>query len=140
MMFGFHGDMYNFLIIWIVLAFLLSIYVVNDAAKYGENGMLWGVIIFVMPMMGIIIYLVVRSTSLRQKSYSNTVHTTPPYREQYSPVISKTSLQKPNAKTILDGNESNLTKFQFCTSCGGKNSIEAMYCNSCGSKIIREIQ
>ncbi|MHA2275985.1 MAG: hypothetical protein ACXAC2_09475 [Candidatus Kariarchaeaceae archaeon] len=140
MMFGFHGNMYNYLVIWIIIAFLLSIYVVNDAAKFGENGILWGVITFIMPMMGIIIYLIVRSTSFAQRSQFNTVNTTPPYREQYSPVISKPSFQKPIAKTRLERNEPTLTNFQFCTSCGGKNSIEAVHCNSCGSRIISEIQ
>jgi ABC-type transport system involved in multi-copper enzyme maturation permease subunit len=138
-MFGFHGNMYNYLLVWIVVAFLLSIYVVNDAARFEENGMLWGIITFVMPMMGILIYLVVRSTSFSTKTQNNATKTSNSNYEQYRPIkrMSSSLQQNPISTGVgTEKHENDMFDILYCSYCGVKNNVDAAYCHSCGTQII----
>lgn len=123
--------MWNYWIFGIFGLLFLAIYVANDANQYGENGMLWGIVVLFVPMMGLLLYLVVRSGWTRQvQSTTNgsTHKTNPPRMEQ---VFSIDDTKETSTQSNKQNNRS-----YFCTSCGVENNPNATYCNNCGSKIL----
>lgn len=120
---GFMNFWFIFIIIWLFVA----IFVASDASKYGENGMLWGLVVMLMPMMGLLVYLVVRSNW----SYSTRqVRTSPPAQNTYSSQASKRPLDLNTQQKA-----SNPQSDQFCTNCGIRNHEGANYCRSCGTSL-----
>jgi hypothetical protein len=58
-------SLYFMFIIWFLMMLTLitiGVLVAKDANKYGENGLLWAIIVVIMPMMGLFLYLIFRST------------------------------------------------------------------------------
>jgi len=47
-------------ILWIIIAILLGIWVYRDAESRGMSGALWLIIVWLLGLIGLIIYLVVR--------------------------------------------------------------------------------
>jgi len=48
-------------LIWFVIAILIAIWVYKDAEAHGMNGVLWLIVVLVGGLIGLIIYLIVRS-------------------------------------------------------------------------------
>ena len=50
------------IVIWIVVWLVLAIWVYKDAEKHSMSGILWALIVFFLGLIGLIIYLVIRSS------------------------------------------------------------------------------
>lgn len=47
-------------VLWIIIAILLGIWVYRDAESRGMSGVLWLIVVWLLGLIGLIIYLVVR--------------------------------------------------------------------------------
>ncbi len=120
MMFDNFYPFFGFWMLAILVMLIIALLVANDAARYGENGFLWGFVVFIMPMMGLLIYAVIRS-GWNFRAPAQPVATQPTPRPAYvAPPI-----QTPAA----------MSNSIYCTICGYENPKSAAYCNKCGSKI-----
>ena len=129
---------------------IIAILVANDANNSGRNGLLWGLVTLFMPMMGLFVYLVVRSLPVQTPVVGATPVTVgapapaqwPTKQVVYQPVaqqVTRPIVQptiQPVTSTEVSDNFS--SKVQYCTSCGASNKVEAQYCNTCGSQILHE--
>lgn len=131
MMWTYNGNHMYFLGFGILV--IIAILVANDANSTGRNGLLWGLITLFMPMMGLLIYLVVRNLPAQDQGYrrESTPQKTvarPQQQVVYQPIEPQTDASEPL----------NTGKGQFCTSCGAPNKSAAEFCNNCGSRILHE--
>ena len=95
------------LIIWV----LVIVWVYRDAERRGMNGVLWALLVFIGNLIGLLIYLIVRS--------------------DYRPSLEKPhSIQScPSCQKPLDEN------FAFCPHCGAR--LQSV-CSSCGKPVEKE--
>ncbi len=105
---------------WIVLILIIiAVVIANDANNRGHNGFLWGIIVVMMPGMGILFYLAFVIANPTTKPYNDTPRT---YNtQQYTPPVS--------TETTPTG--------KFCITCGASNLDTADFCIKCGTKIPR---
>jgi len=92
------------LIIWI----FVIVWVFRDAERRGMNGVLWALLVFIGNLIGLLIYLIVRSDSLPSQ------------------------IAEPKLKTCPSCQKSVGADFAFCPHCGAR--MEGV-CSSCGKKI-----
>jgi len=97
------------LIIWI----FVIVWVYRDAERRGMNGILWGLLVFIGNIIGLLIYLILRSDSLSSQSISPTIHTKCP--ECSTPVSQK---------------------YAFCPHCGA--SMAGPVCPDCGKTVEKD--
>ena len=45
---------------WFIIGIILAIWTYRDAGSRGTSGLLWAIIVIILPILGIIIYLVIR--------------------------------------------------------------------------------
>ena len=89
------------LIIWI----FVIVWVYRDAASRGMHGILWGLLVFIGNIIGLLIYLIVRSDQL------------PPRKEEPE------TLQCPSCSRSVSQN------YSFCPHCGA--SMKGQVCPDC---------
>ena len=70
-----------------------------------------------MPMIGIIVYAIVRSSWVQPR------YNRPEYNARQT---------RRNENVVNQGS-------QYCTNCGFENALTASYCNKCGSEIYNKI-
>ncbi len=137
-MLGNFQSYFIFIVIGLVILFLVSYLVAADANSKGENGLLWGLLVFFMPMMGLFAYVIwraIQSSQARIPTQTSTTNPKPPtsthvnkpyhVNQPYAPSSNSTMVQEPVPNT--QGN--------FCTQCGHQNTPESRYCNNCGSPL-----
>jgi hypothetical protein len=95
------------LIIWI----FVIVWVYRDAERRGMNGVLWALLVFIGNLIGLLIYLIVRSDSLPSQAI------------------------EPRSKTCPSCQKSVAADFAFCPHCGAR--MEGV-CPSCGKKVEEE--
>ncbi len=125
---------------------IIAILVANDANNNGRNGLLWGLVTLFMPMMGLLVYLVVRSIPVQTSAVGSTPVQavaavpvqTPTKQVVYQPVSQPVAQPVAQSVASVTTDDSFGTKAQYCTSCGASNKVEAQYCNTCGSRILHE--
>ncbi len=88
------------LIIWLAVV----IWVYKDASRRNMDGLLWALLVFIGNIIGLIVYLIVRSTELKDLSAGQST-TCPSCQKQV------------------------MTGYAFCPNCGAKLKIA---CESCG--------
>jgi len=117
-MYNDHGYWNSYIIIIILLWVLLSIFISIDATKRGYNGILWGLVVLLMPMMGLLIYLIFISLDNRDDRRRNN---------------SRRNLTKDNRNVSKQGGNTNSsTTFNYCSNCGENLETKNKYCNNCG--------
>ena len=138
---GFWGNMNLLLVIFFIVWVVIAIIVANDASRRGENGLLWGVLVLIMPMMGIFVYLVYIAIKSSQSSTIGTSQPTfnpatqtIPSRGYINPTTPPISQPLPSVSAPVTKKESN-KKIIYCVSCGAPNNITAQYCQTCGEKL-----
>ena len=100
---------------WLVLWLLVGIWVYRDAESRGMSGVLWLLVVLVAGIIGIIIYLVVR-TDRPSGGYPSA-----PQPGYYPPTpVYRPPIAGPSSRT--------------CRSCGGPLPIAASFCPTCGGK------
>lgn len=121
MMFDNYHSFFGFWMLGILVLLVIALLVASDASKYGENGFLWGFVVFIMPMMGLLIYAVVRSGWTAR--IVSTPTTPQPVATQYTPVVNVPASAQVTPNVA------------YCTACGTPNPSDAAYCKKCGNKI-----
>ncbi len=122
----------------LVIAFIIS----QDATNRGQNGLLWGLLVFFMPMMGIVIYLIYistrppQATPLPPTQRTSTPQPRPqkPQPPQYvptQPVQPTTTQPYTTPKTTKQLNTNTI----YCTTCGAANQTSSKYCKNCGTAL-----
>jgi RNA polymerase subunit RPABC4/transcription elongation factor Spt4 len=133
---GFFGLI--FLVIWI----LVALWVHRDAESRGMEGLLWGLIVFFVQVLGLIIYLVVRTNHpvLSAKPAGLQVPTPPPPSGEAAPSPAPATpvckscgrpVEKDHAYCTACGQ--NLRP--VCSKCGKEIQREWMVCPFCGEKV-----
>ncbi|MFX1466519.1 MAG: zinc-ribbon domain-containing protein [Promethearchaeota archaeon] len=96
-----------------IVAILLAVWVYRDAERRGESGVLWLIIVLITGIIGLIIWLIVRSDK---------------------PVISSEPATKvpPPPQTVQTTQK---TDAQFCPNCGAKIQPNSSFCANCGASL-----
>lgn len=109
---------------WLILWIAVIVWVYRDAERRGMNGILWGLLVFIGNIIGLLIYLIVRSDNVPARS---------------EPPVEYTKC--PECSTPVS------PKYAFCPHCGAsmagpvcpecKKSIEKDWqaCPHCGKKL-----
>jgi hypothetical protein len=103
--FLFFPFMMVFMSVWFLLAIVLATWVYKDAEMRGENGGFWLILIIITGWIGLLIWLVVRSSK---------------------PVVSS---------GIVSNTEKTPVTFEnvFCSSCGAELPPNSLFCSNCGA-------
>lgn len=103
----------------------VTIWVFRDAESRGQNGLLWGLLVFVGNLLGMIIYLIVRSQ-------------TPTVMAQAP--LPAGSLRCPSCEKPINGSYANcpycgLSLGRECRSCGKSVDLDWRVCAYCGRQL-----
>jgi hypothetical protein len=103
--FLFFPFMMVFMLVWVLLAIVLAMWVYKDAEMRGENGALWLVLVIITGWIGLLIWLVVRTSK---------------------PIFS--------SEIISNGEKTSFTsENMFCSSCGAELPPNSLFCSNCGA-------
>ena len=100
---------------WLILWICVIVWVYRDAERRGMNGILWGLLVFIGNIIGLLIYLIVRSDNLPKESEP------PPQYVKCSGCSTPVS-----------------QKYAFCPHCGA--SMAGPVCPDCGKTVEKEWQ
>jgi hypothetical protein len=131
---GFFGLM--FLVIWIFVA----LWAHRDAESRGMEGILWGLVVFFTHLIGLVIYLVVRTNhAVLPASKSQAPTPPPPAGETAAPSVQATPVCKscgsPVEKDHVYCAACGRNLHPVCSKCGKEIQKEWIACPFCGEKI-----
>ncbi|RMG41475.1 MAG: zinc ribbon domain-containing protein [Methanobacteriota archaeon] len=132
MMFDNYHPFFGFWMLGILVLLVIALLVASDASKFGENGFLWGFVVFIMPMMGLLIYAIVRSGWVIKTS--SIPSTTVPVQTKVPTTSQPAPTQYPST-SIAVAPSTAPTDVIYCTICGTPNPNDAVFCKKCGNKI-----
>jgi len=119
------------LVIWFVIWIAIAIWVYRDAEERGMSGALWLIIVILIGLIGLIIYLVVRTDKPQygyypqQQPYQQYPQQPPP--AQPPPGDAPPAAAPPPAQPQPD--------VRFCSNCGASLPAGAGHCPNCGTKV-----
>lgn len=102
-----------FSLAWLILWICVIVWVYRDAERRGMNGILWGLLVFIGNIIGLLIYLIVRSDNLPSKSPPAAVYT-----------------KCPTCSTPVS------QKYAFCPHCGA--SMRGPVCPGCSATVEKD--
>jgi len=111
---------FAFFVIWI----LVIIWVYRDAERRGMNGVLWALLVFIGNLVGLLIYLILRSDSARGAPVERAIRTCPKCQKSVSPAF----VYCPHCGASMQND---------CPSCGKKVEEEWIVCPHCGEKLTK---
>jgi len=115
-------------LIGLVIAALIAFWVASDAKKRGMNGIGWGIGVFLICIIFLPIYLIVRKPLLAQPDGYPPPPIAPP---QYVPppqaYVPPQNVAPPPNPTGPD-----VGPHSFCANCGNKLPPNAKFCSGCG--------
>ncbi len=106
-----------FSLAWLILWICVIVWVYRDAERRGMSGILWGLLVFIGNIIGLLIYLIVRSDNLPSESES-------------SPPVQYTKC--PECSTPVS------SKYTFCPHCGA--SMAGPVCPDCRRAVEKDWQ
>ena len=119
---GWHA--YGLLGIWGLIQIVLAVWVGVDANRRGHNGILWGLLVLVTPIIGLIVYLlVVQGMAQRIGAVAATPAAAPAAAPAAVPP-EKAGPRCPGCGATID------SEFKVCPYCEA-----SLACNSCGKKV-----
>jgi hypothetical protein len=119
------------LVIWFVLWIVIAVWVYRDAEERGMSGALWLIIVILTGLIGLIIYMVVRTDTPQYGYYpqqQQPYQPYPPYQQQPPP-----GQAPPPAATAPPAQPPGAAR--FCSNCGGTLPEGAAHCPNCGAKV-----
>lgn len=111
-----------------IIAGAVAIWVATDANKRGMNGILWGIGVFLLCIVFLPIYLIVRKPVLAQPQFPGGIpggFVQPPGPPQVNPPMQTPPMQMP------PGTGGQPTH-SFCANCGAKMTPGTKFCPNCG--------
>jgi hypothetical protein len=117
-------------VVWFIIWILIAIWVYRDAEERGMSGALWLIIVIFTGLIGIIIYLVVRTDRPQYGYYpqqQQPYQPYPPYQQQPPPAQAPPPAAAPPAQPPGAA--------RFCSNCGGSLPEAAAHCPNCGAKV-----
>ncbi len=109
------------LIIWI----FVIVWVYKDAERRGMNGILWALLVFIGNLIGLLIYLIVRSDTALGEKDTGEIKAPKPCPECGDPVAAH-FIYCPNCGTRLQN---------ICPNCGKPIEESWQVCPNCGEKL-----
>ena len=103
-----------FSLVWLILWICVIVWVYRDAERRGMNGILWGLLVFIGNIIGLLIYLIVRSDNIPSTEVAQVV------------------LKCPECGTPVS------EKYAFCPHCGA--NIAGPVCPDCGKPVEKDWQ
>lgn len=114
-------------VIWFILWIIVAIWVYRDAESRGMSGALWLIIVILLGLIGLIVYVVVRTDRPQYGYYPQQQ----PYQQyQYQqppPAQPPPAAAPPPAQPQPD--------VRFCSNCGASLPPGASHCPNCGTKV-----
>ena len=105
---------------------VIAIWVASDANKRGMNGVLWGIGVFLLCIIFLPIYLIVRKPLLAEvQPYYPPLQASPPYGQQPP---GPTPTAPPPVEPGQPGH-------RFCSNCGAQLTPGSRFCPSCGRAV-----
>ncbi len=119
-------------LVWFVIWILVAVWVYRDAESRGMGGALWLIIVILLGLIGLIVYIVVRSDKpvlgmqpgyqqYQQQPYQQQYQQPPP--QQYQPPQQPPPGQQPPPSQ------------RFCQRCGTAVQPGMQFCQSCGNRL-----
>ncbi len=108
-----------FIVIWVIFL-LFAIWVYRDAESRGMSGVLWLLVVLLFPLIGLIIYLVVRKDKVQPMMTQP--YGQPPWQPPPSGGAPPLSGPAPPAQMT-------------CRNCGSPLAPGATFCGKCGAKV-----
>jgi len=125
-----------FLIAIFVVSILIAIWVYRDAETRGMNGVLWLIVVLIAGIVGLIIYLVVRSDHPVRPAgaYPATPGYGPPpqYAPGYYPPPGTAPAAPPPQAPAAGAPAAGMVT---CRTCGTVSAVGVQYCRNCGAKL-----
>jgi MFS family permease len=115
-----------------IIALLVAVWVATDANKRGMNGILWGIGVFLVCIVFLPIYLIVRKPLLaQQQPYSYPPPGShPPQPYGYNPPAQPS---QPSYTPPPPAAQPSVTpSHHFCSNCGSPLDVGAKFCPNCG--------
>ena len=103
-----------FSLVWLILWICVIVWVYRDAERRGMNGILWGLLVFIGNIIGLLIYLIVRSDNIPSTEVAQVV------------------LKCPECGTPVS------EKYAFCPHCGA--NMAGPVCPDCGKPVEKDWQ
>src|SRR3972149_6064275 len=133
--FGFAGLICAIVIALFVVFVLIAIWVYRDAESRGMNGALWLIVVILIGLVGLIIYLVVRSDHpVRPPGYyppAPGYYPPPGYAPGYPPPgVPPTAPPAPAPPAAPPGGQT-----VVCRNCGTVSPFGAQFCRNCGATL-----
>ena len=105
-----------------IIAALIALWVGSDANKRGMNGVAWGIGVFLLCIVFLPIYLIVRKPLLAQQPYG---YPPPPQPPQPYGNIPPAPPPQPTAGPAE-------ASHHFCSNCGAPLAADSKFCANCG--------
>jgi hypothetical protein len=112
-----------FLVLWIVVI----VWVYRDAERRGMNGVLWALLVFIGSIIGLLIYLIVRSDVLPASQRNQATQVCPECNQE----IGRDYAFCPHCGKKLKG--------EVCPACGEPVEPNWKVCASCGKKLGKKL-
>jgi drug/metabolite transporter (DMT)-like permease len=119
----------------VIIAAGIGVWVATDANKRGMNGVLWGIGVFLLCIVFLPIYLIVRKPEQAQLPMAQAPGTfVPPPMPPGNPQLMTPPAQHPVQPPITPPVQPPVTQpsHQFCANCGSKLAPGVKFCANCG--------
>lgn len=128
-----NGSMAGYLL-GAIIAGAIAIWVATDANKRGMNGVLWGIGVFMLCIVFLPIYLIVRKPEQAQLPPGHVQGTfVPPPMPPGSPQVMTPPVQPPVTPPVQPPmTQPAEAGHQFCSNCGSKLAPGSKFCANCG--------
>jgi hypothetical protein len=130
-MMGFFGGgwwMWLLMIAGVIIVSLLTIWTYQDAKRFGENAVIWALVVFFSMGFGIILYALVRNPERIVPAASG--YSSPPKQAPINPPLKVTYAPPVQNNPKLTSNDT-----RFCEYCGAPLAVTDNFCPKCGKAV-----
>lgn len=122
-------------VIWFVIWIAIAVWVYRDAEERGMSGVLWLIVVIFLGLIGLIVYLVVRTDKPQYGYYpqQQPYQQYPQYPQQPPPAQPPPGDAPPPAAAPPPAQPQ--PDVRFCSNCGASLPPGAGHCPNCGTKI-----
>ncbi len=130
-------DVLVIILFFIIIDVFIAIFVALKAKKNGQNPFFWGIFTFITPIIGIFVYLILKTSWKSQVRSGNGF-----YCLKCGLANDSSSINCKNCKSQLSQRMNSdpsfiqpFSKHKYCISCGAKNPPNNQFCGECGKQL-----